>query len=176
VLLRVINGADGGVRIFEGTLATEGRFTGLGRSQFEEEDQVRLEEDGRRLSFRLVSRNYKNPTRKIPPVIIDEDRFSFRLDPAEAPFSIESFRCEGGAADLYLGQEQKKAGALPLTYRADALEILALDDSVLRRTSDQTVSELPPGGYLVSVPGKIREDAEMDEALRERLRALGYIK
>jgi hypothetical protein len=176
VLLRVINSADGGVRIYEGSLTTEGRFTGLERSQFEKEDQVRLEEAGTRLVFRLVSRNYKNPLQKILPRIIDEDRFTFRLDPADAPFSIESFRCEGGAADLYLGQERKKAGTLPITYRPDDLEIVALDDSVLRRTSDQTVSELPPGGYLVSVPGKIREDAEMDEALRERLRALGYIK
>ena len=58
----------------------------------------------------------------------------------------------------------------------DALELLALNESTIRRTSVQTVSDLPPGGYLIAFPDRIRQDVEMDAATRDRLKALGYIK
>lgn len=175
--LRLINGLDNEVRVFHGTFTTTGRFTDLERRQTEEEDIITLEEDDRRLSFRITCRNYKNPTRKHPPIIIDEDCFTFRLDPPDAPITVEKFACEGlDGLPLYLGQERTKVDKLPRTFSMDSLELLALNESTIRRTSLQTVSDLPPGGTLIAFPDRIRQDVEMDEATRDRLKALGYIK
>ncbi len=177
VRLRFINGPGETVRLFEGTLATTGRFVNLEGSQMEEEDHLKLDESGKRLSFRIVSRNYRNRIHKIHPVAIDEDCLTFRLEPPEASFTVESFHCEGmDGPPLYLGQDQKPVEGLAITFHMDSLEILAFDESVIRRTSVQSVTDLPPGGYLIAVPERIRENVEMDAATRERLKELGYIK
>ena len=51
-----------------------------------------------------------------------------------------------------------------------------LDPGRIRRTTLENMADTLPGGYLMSIPLRPREEAEMDEALRARLKELGYIK
>ena len=54
--------------------------------------------------------------------------------------------------------------------------LIVLDPGRIRRTTLENMADTLPGGYLMSIPLRPREEAEMEEALRARLKELGYIK
>jgi arylsulfatase A-like enzyme len=174
VHVRLINAGDERRRTCEGRLRTEGRFVDLSTRMTEAGDRIRVATDGRGLDFLVVLQNRPHPTDDVSRWIVDEDRFAFRTEPADAEITVERLSL---AADepfpLRIGPQRRLLPALPFTFDPTAADWTTPDVVVPMDDDGTPLQPLPMGAYVGVVP--TAEQPRVPDAVQERLRALGYV-
>jgi arylsulfatase A-like enzyme len=170
----LVNGSDRKERVMEVRIRTEGKFEGFRTSQFEDGDMATLSKDRQELNFKVVLRNHANPILRRPRIFVDDDRMTFRVDPPDATVVIESLTEDGEPGAVFLGASKRKTAA-PATFgQADGgLEVGSMGE-LFKFTRDFSI--VADAGAYVGVIAEVESgDVEMDEKLRDRLKALGYV-
>lgn len=167
------------VHTFQITFRTEGRFVDLRRRQFEDGDVARILEDGRvlRMAVRGINRCDTRNLRVRNWWLVDEDSISFNVEPAGARIVVERYECDAAPeVGLSVGSGKVAVKTLPFAFDIHSKEVLAIDAGALVQPGEEFSLTGPPGGYLAVVPPRSQvAQSELDDATRERLRALGYV-
>jgi arylsulfatase A-like enzyme len=177
VHLRLMNRSYGPDRVFEGSLETTGQFIRLRKYQCEEGDKVEVSPDGRTITLKVVLSNHPGVPKGKFKWVTDEDRLAFEVDPPDAKITIEHLVTNGtDDLPLFLGRDRRPAGKIPYTFVASDETLQVPDPGALFRHGGRPLKEVAMGAYLIVVPSIQRSEVGvMDEELRARLKALGYI-
>jgi hypothetical protein len=174
VHLWITNASDEETREVRGALRTTGRFAALRTLQLEENDQVSVTSDGRRMVLRFTLRNRANPFPEPPLRLVDQDRLVVLIEPPAAPIEIESFTIDGKPGPIFLGQDRSSASATPLVLDVTAPGLRVESMESFFPASREASSLAALGAYLGVVEREPVPSVALDPEVEERLRALGY--
>ena len=164
--LVAVHEPNAGQRSIAFELETDGRFRNVEAHGFEDGSDG-WEGTAQRIRVWCELRNRPNPGIPPPRELLDRDWLSFTLEPADASVTVVAAP-EG--AELAVGDADSSVDAFPRTFTADG-DARASSATLRARTS--TAPDGPLHGRLVLLHvGGSR--VEVDAALEERLRALGY--
>ena len=155
-------------------LSTDGAFASVRGGQLENQDRFELAGDRRTLEFIVEQVNYENPSGR--SLLIDRDALTFDLEPSDAQLSLDRFECDGRPALACVGNEVTEVLA-PARWagRTESLSIspwrLSLNSGRLGSNANRCRAFVGE----VSDPSAALSAADLDPALVERLRALGYL-
>ena len=177
VHLRLVNKGDHLDRVMQGTLKSAGRFVRLRKYQCEEGDWVEVLPDGKTLTFRVLLVNHPGVPKSKVKWVTDEDHFAFEVDPPGAEVTVERLVLNNSEdLSLFVGPDRRRAESVPYAFLSGDESLRVPDPGALFREGGEPLRDVPLGGYLVIVPSVQRLNVEtMDEELRARLEALGYV-
>jgi arylsulfatase len=174
VHLWIANANDAATREVRATLRTRGRFTELRELQLEKGDRVDLAPDGRRMVLSFTLRNRTNPFPEPPPLLVDQERLVFSVEPPATPIEIETFTIDGAPGPIFLGPRGRPAPATPLVLDATAPELRVERMETLFPASAEASSLAALGAYLGVIEREAAPTVALDPDVEARLRALGY--
>ena len=171
--LVVANESDVTDRQFRGRFETEGRFVDVLGRGLEDGDRIELDEEARSVAFDFTTHNRPNPAWPPPEFLVDQDGLSFRLEPDDAALVVAEFEAQGFVdPSLVLGGSRREIRSLPLVLSGAETELDVSAGAFRASTSADPRGQLRGLACLM----RVRQAAETaaDEALGDRLRALGY--
>jgi arylsulfatase A-like enzyme len=172
--LLVSNSETSGPHVCFAAARTTGRFVHMATRLFEERDRAEFNADGTELHVVVELANYPHPTGGTPRVIVDTDALVFDVEPRDAAIAIESLAQEGTApCPLWLGPTHRRAEDARTHFRTTQDDLNLLDVAQLLHDPGPRPATLPMGIYLAVVPAAPKAQ-DVPEAVRDRLRALGY--
>ena len=177
VHLKLVNKGDHLDRVMQGALKSAGRFVRLRKYQCEEGDWVEVLPDGKTLTFRVLLVNHPGVPKSKVKWVTDEDHFAFEVDPPGAEVTVERLVLNNSEdLSLFVGPDRRCAESVPYAFLSGDESLRVPDPGALFREGGEPLRDVPLGGYLVIVPSVQRLNVEtMDEELRARLEALGYV-
>jgi hypothetical protein len=167
----LVGESDDRARAMEVSFSTDGRFRDAQCQHGPDAGHVVVAADGQQLRIRATVQSTDNPRDEIPTRIVGVDEVEFRVEPADARVVLVAALSDGAPVPVRTGGA-KAAALLPLAFDATTPALAAERKDLLFGTSRDLSITDPSGVYLaVSRPAEI----PLDDATRERLRALGYI-
>ncbi len=153
-----------------GVLRTTGRFVDAEGFEFELEDQLSVQADGRALRFATVLEGTQGRRWRAA----DRDEIGFAIDPPDAELVVESLTFSKSSGQFFAGQKRRIVSEFPAVFAVDseAMKVDNIAQMIEEPERDTAKINVYLGNLSHVEPGQVRIDAEMEA----RLEALGYAK
>ena len=171
ITLWLVGGDDDRPRTMDVMLTTDGEFSDAGCQHDASAGHVRMATDGKELLIRTIVQSTDNPRAKVPARIVGLDVVEFKVAPENSRVTVSRALTDETPAIVRTGAN-KSLAEVPFDFDATNPSLsVERKDALFGRNADLSITDAP-GIYLT-----VTRPVEMviDDATRERLRALGYL-